>query len=158
MSDFRIVREFLDSPVVLAVDGIAGRARVPGADLRHQPGAGLGGGGGRDRSRRSSAWLNERATQPPLIAANRSAFGAQQYADGTLRNAQVIEAMGMQRDIHRRWIEKQREFLGLQALASRSRRRLPGHDQVPADHHGLAAARPGRLAAAAQPAERRQRR
>jgi len=63
-------------------------------------------------------WMNERATQPPLVAANRSAFGAQQYADGTLRNAQVIEAMGMQRDIHKRWAEKQREFLGLQAVAS----------------------------------------
>ncbi len=52
------------------------------------------------------------------MAANRSAFGAQQYADGTLRNAQVIESMGMQRDIHRRWMDKQREFLELQALAS----------------------------------------
>lgn len=43
---------------------------------------------------------------------------AQQYADGSLRNAEVIESMGMLRDIHRRWMEKQREFLGLQALAS----------------------------------------
>jgi ATP-binding cassette subfamily C exporter for protease/lipase len=64
------------------------------------------------------AWLNERSTQPPLSAANRSAMGAQQYADGSLRNAQVIEAMGMLGDIHKRWIAKQREFLGLQALAS----------------------------------------
>src|ERR1035437_4078598 len=63
-------------------------------------------------------WLNERSTQPPLLAANRSAFAAQQYADGTLRNAQVIESMGMLRDIHLRWIRKQREFLGLQAVAS----------------------------------------
>jgi len=63
-------------------------------------------------------WLNERSTQPPLLAANRSAAAAQQYADGTLRNAQVIESMGMLRDIHHRWIDKQREFLGLQATAS----------------------------------------
>ncbi|OYT91767.1 MAG: type I secretion system permease/ATPase [Burkholderiales bacterium PBB3] len=63
-------------------------------------------------------WLNERSTQPPLTQANRSAIEAQQYADGTLRNAQVIESMGMVRDIHRRWMRKQREFLGLQALAS----------------------------------------
>ena len=63
-------------------------------------------------------WLNERSTQPPLVAANRSAIGAQQYADGSLRNAQVIESMGMLRDIHRRWMDKQREFLGLQAIAS----------------------------------------
>lgn len=64
------------------------------------------------------AWLNERSTQPPLSAANRSAILAQQYADGSLRNAQVIEAMGMLGNIHRRWIDKQREFLGLQAVAS----------------------------------------
>ena len=64
------------------------------------------------------AWLNERSTQPPLSAANRTAMVAQQYADSSLRNAQVIEAMGMLGDIHKRWIDKQREFLGLQAVAS----------------------------------------
>jgi ATP-binding cassette, subfamily C, bacterial exporter for protease/lipase len=64
------------------------------------------------------AWLNERSTKPPLSAASRSAIAAQQYADTSLRNAQVIEAMGMLGDIHRRWIQKQREFLGLQATAS----------------------------------------
>jgi ATP-binding cassette subfamily C exporter for protease/lipase len=63
-------------------------------------------------------WLNERATQPPLIAANQAAINAQVYADGTLRNAQVIESMGMQRDIHRRWMDRQREMLTLQAVAS----------------------------------------
>lgn len=66
------------------------------------------------------AWLNERATKPPLMEANRSAISAQQYADGSLRNAQVIESMGMLRDIHARWMDKQREFLGLQAKASES--------------------------------------
>jgi ATP-binding cassette subfamily C exporter for protease/lipase len=64
------------------------------------------------------AWLTERSTQPPLAAANRTAVAAQQYADGSLRNAEVIEAMGMIRDIHARWIKRQREFLGLQAEAS----------------------------------------
>ena len=64
------------------------------------------------------AWLNERATKPPLMQANRMAIEAQQYADGSLRNAQVIESMGMLRDIHARWMLKQREFLRLQAHAS----------------------------------------
>jgi ATP-binding cassette subfamily C exporter for protease/lipase len=66
------------------------------------------------------AWLNERSTKPPLMEANRSAIASQQYADGSLRNAQVIESMGMLRDIHARWMDKQREFLGLQAKASES--------------------------------------
>lgn len=64
------------------------------------------------------ALLNERSTQPRLVEANRVNFAAQKYADGTLRNAQVIEAMGMQRDIYSRWIQRQREFLQLQADAS----------------------------------------
>jgi len=52
------------------------------------------------------------------MEANRCAIAAQRYADDTLRNAEVIEAMGMLKNTHRRWVAKQREFLGLQALAS----------------------------------------
>ena len=52
------------------------------------------------------------------MQANRAAIEAQQYADNTLRNAEVIESMGMLRDTHRRWLGKQRDFLDLQALAS----------------------------------------
>lgn len=64
------------------------------------------------------AWLNERATHGMMKEANNTAAGAQRYVDGTLRNAEVIESMGMLRDVHRRWIVKQREFLGYQAVAS----------------------------------------
>jgi ATP-binding cassette, subfamily C, bacterial exporter for protease/lipase len=115
--DLRNVRDFIQSPVVLAtmelpiafvymillfaISPILGWIAIAGAIVQ----VGI-------------AWANERATQPPLVAANRTAFAAQQYADGTLRNAQVIEAMGMQRDIHRRWADRQRMFLGLQAVAS----------------------------------------
>lgn len=117
MNDFRSVRDFLYAPVLLAlmeapvslvflvlifaINPLLGWSAVVAALLQ----TGVG-------------WLNERSTQPPLLAANRSAAAAQQYADGTLRNAQVIESMGMLRDIHSRWISKQREFLGLQAQAS----------------------------------------
>ena len=117
MGDFRVVREFFSSPVVSAVmeapaalvflviiffvNPALGWVSVVGAVIQ----VGVG-------------WANERSTQPPLLAANRASFAAQQYADSTLRNAQVIESMGMLKDIHRRWMEKQREFLGLQALAS----------------------------------------
>lgn len=65
-------------------------------------------------------WLNERSTKPRLMEANRVAIAAQQYAEGSLRNAQVIESMGMLRDIHARWLKRQREFLNLQAGASES--------------------------------------
>ncbi len=119
MNDLRTVRDFLFSPVLLAmmeapvslvflllvfaISPVLGWSTVVAAMLQ----TGVG-------------WLNERGTQPPLSAANRSAIAAQQYADGSLRNAQVIEAMGMLRNVHRRWIARQREFLGLQAKASDS--------------------------------------
>ena len=63
-------------------------------------------------------YFTERNTQPPLSAATRSSIEAQNYASGSLRNAQVIEAMGMQRNIHSRWMHKQREFILAQAVAS----------------------------------------
>lgn len=64
------------------------------------------------------AWFNQSATQPPLSAANRSAIAAQQAVDGMLRNAEVVEAMGMMRALHQRWWKLQQEFLRLQAVAS----------------------------------------
>jgi len=117
LADLRTLREFLPEPLlhalmeapvslvflilIFAISPVLGWAAVVGALVQLL-----------------IAWLNERATQAPLTQANRSAMGAQQYADSSLRNAQVIEAMGMLRDIHRRWIARQREFLGLQASAS----------------------------------------
>jgi ATP-binding cassette subfamily C exporter for protease/lipase len=64
------------------------------------------------------AVLNERRSKPPLTQANQVAIGAQQYADNTLRNAEVIESMGMLRSTLKRWLDKQREMLHLQAEAS----------------------------------------
>lgn len=117
MNDFRTVREFLNTPVLIAcmeapvslvflvlifaMSPVLGWSAVVAATIQT-----------------FIAWLNQRSTQAPLLAANRSAVAAQQYADDSLRNAQVIESMGMLRNIHGRWMEKQREFLTLQAQAS----------------------------------------
>jgi ATP-binding cassette subfamily C exporter for protease/lipase len=60
----------------------------------------------------------EQSTMPVLTKANRAAIDAQNYASGTLRNAQVIEAMGMMGNVHAKWMDKQRNFLLLQAQAS----------------------------------------
>jgi ATP-binding cassette, subfamily C, bacterial exporter for protease/lipase len=62
--------------------------------------------------------FNERRIREPLMAANRSASSAQSYADGVIRNAQVIESMGMLGHIHKRWMGRQQEFLVHQAVAS----------------------------------------
>jgi ATP-binding cassette subfamily C exporter for protease/lipase len=117
LNDFRTIREFLYSPPLLAlmeapvslvflalmfaISPVLGWSAVVGSMAQVLVG-----------------WLNERNTQPPLVAANRCSIAAQHYAQGSLRNAQVIESMGMLRHVRRRWMGKQREFLELQALAS----------------------------------------
>lgn len=117
MNDFRTLRDFIHHPVIGAlmespvslvfmlilflIHPLLGWAAIAGAVVQV-----------------ALAWLNERSTNPPLTEANRSAIAAQQYADGSLRNAEVIEAMGMLHHIHRRWMAKQHEFLSLQAQAS----------------------------------------
>ena len=117
MNDLRTLREFLGSPVLMAVME-APTALVfllivfminPSLGWMALAGAVIV---------TALAWLNERSTLGPLKEANKKAVNAQQYVDGTLRNAEVIESMGMLKDIHRRWLVKQREFLNLQALAS----------------------------------------
>lgn len=117
INDLKTLRDFISSPAVLAVmdvplsmlyivvifmiSPVMGYVSVVGALLQ----VGL-------------AYLTERNTQPPLTSANRAAIAAQNYANATLRNAQVIEAMGMLKHIHGRWMKKQKEFLAQQAIAS----------------------------------------
>ena len=119
LSDFRRICEFLYSPALLAImeapialvmmvllfliNPLLGWSAVAFGLLQ----AGI-------------TWLNERRTKPPLMEANREAIAAQRYADDTLSNAEVLEAMGMLKNAHRRWIAKQRRFLKLQAVASDS--------------------------------------
>ncbi len=119
MNDFRQVRDFLYSPVLLAlmeapvsllmmvllflISPVLGWTALVFGLVTTVVG-----------------WFNERSTKPPLMQANRAAIEAQQYADNALRNAEVVESMGMLRNTHKRWLERQREFLGLQAQASAS--------------------------------------
>lgn len=117
LNDLRTLREFLYSPPLLAlmeapvslvflalmfaISPVLGWSAVVGSLLQVFVG-----------------WINDRNTRPPLVAANRCAIEAQQYADAALRNSQVIESMGMLRDVHRRWIARRRDFLQREALAS----------------------------------------
>jgi ATP-binding cassette, subfamily C, bacterial exporter for protease/lipase len=63
-------------------------------------------------------WLTEKRTMPLLNRATAASIQAQQYASGVLRNAQVIESMGMLGRIGARWQSKQRAFLVSQGEAS----------------------------------------
>jgi ATP-binding cassette subfamily C exporter for protease/lipase len=64
------------------------------------------------------ALLNEVYTRPPLDEASTQSMAASGYANNNLRNAEVIEAMGMLHRIYARWLERQKKFLALQSLAS----------------------------------------
>lgn len=117
LNDLKLVREFLFNPALLAVmeapvalvalalifaiNPLLGWAAVIGAIAQM-----------------GVAYMNERATRKPLNEANRSAMGAMQFAEASLRNAHVMESMGMLDAVHARWQKRQREFLSHQAQAS----------------------------------------
>ena len=62
--------------------------------------------------------LNELASRKPLAEANKFYSSASTYAGANLRNAEVIEAMGMLGQVQGFWYRKHEAFLKLQALAS----------------------------------------
>jgi len=66
----------------------------------------------------SLAWATELATRKPLAEATQVAASANNYATNNLRNAEVIEAMGMLDNLRHRWMKKQMRFLALQNEAS----------------------------------------
>lgn len=66
----------------------------------------------------SLAWITELSTRKPLAEATQVAMGANNYATNNLRNAEVIEAMGMLDNLRQRWLQKQMRFLVLQNEAS----------------------------------------
>jgi ATP-binding cassette subfamily C exporter for protease/lipase len=64
------------------------------------------------------AWYNEQATAELHLASGRRSAAAGQRADATLRNAEVIEALGMLRPMRERWLDEQRAFLAVHSEAN----------------------------------------
>jgi len=64
------------------------------------------------------AWLNEIVSRKPLAEANTTAIRSSNVATNNLRNAEVIEAMGMLPNMRKRWYAEHVKFLRLQAEAS----------------------------------------
>jgi ATP-binding cassette subfamily C exporter for protease/lipase len=64
------------------------------------------------------AFWNESATKAPLIEASTMAVSASNLATNNLRNAEVIEAMGMLPNFTKRWFSLHARFLNLQIMAS----------------------------------------
>lgn len=66
------------------------------------------------------AWLLQRTSGGPLREAQKRSQEAQTYAEASLRNAQVMESMGMMPAVMAQWQSRQRSFLTFQAKASES--------------------------------------
>ncbi len=64
------------------------------------------------------AYINEKISHKPLAEANSMAVASTNVASNNLRNAEVIEAMGMLPNIQSRWYKLHSRFLNLQAEAS----------------------------------------
>ena len=64
------------------------------------------------------AYINERVTRKPLEEANTMSLRAGNLATNNLRNAEVIESMGMLPNLMNRWYKLHGQFLILQADAS----------------------------------------
>jgi ATP-binding cassette subfamily C exporter for protease/lipase len=117
LNDLKLVREFLANPALLAVmeapvallalalifavNPILGWSALAGALVQV-----------------AITWMNERASRKPLMEANLAAMNAEQFADASLRNAHVMESMGMLDAVYGQWQKRQKNFLALQAQAS----------------------------------------
>jgi len=64
------------------------------------------------------AFVNERVTKAPLSEANKLAVASSTMTTNSLRNAEVIESMGMLPNLIQRWFSTHGRFLQLQAEAS----------------------------------------
>ncbi len=64
------------------------------------------------------ALLNEILTRKPLQQANAEAMAAYGFAEASLRNVEVLEAMGMLGNIRKRWLAKHRDSTSYQSRAS----------------------------------------
>jgi len=64
------------------------------------------------------AFINEKVTNKILSDANALARSGRSLVDANLRNAEVIEAMGMLTSIRQRWLEGTHKILALQSKAS----------------------------------------
>jgi ATP-binding cassette subfamily C exporter for protease/lipase len=118
-NDFKTVRDFFNNPalgamfelpialvslvLIFAISPVLGWAALVGA-----------------AAQTLVTWLIQRTSREPLQEAQRRSQEAQTYAEASLRNAQVMESMGMLDAVMGQWQKKQRAFLAFQAKASES--------------------------------------
>jgi len=63
-------------------------------------------------------WLNEKMTKEGLESSNESYRKAVNFFGNNIRNVEVVEAMGMRKNLHRLWMEKYNHYLLTNTKAS----------------------------------------
>lgn len=64
------------------------------------------------------SYTAERRTQTPFEESQKAAAQSHQFAGSVFRSAAIVRALGMEHAVHRKWLDKQNEFLEHQATAS----------------------------------------
>jgi ATP-binding cassette subfamily C exporter for protease/lipase len=115
--DFTTVREFISSPVMAGILDIPMALLLIGVIFWIDTLLGCFGlvsaaiqGG--------ISYFNKKSTAAPLVKANRLSNQAQVFIDASLKNGEVVQAMGMAGGLRQRWLKLQKELLLHQARAS----------------------------------------
>jgi ATP-binding cassette, subfamily C, bacterial exporter for protease/lipase len=116
-NDFRSVREFFYNPALSAVFELPVALLSLVLIFAINPWMGLAAVFGA-AAQTTVAWLLQSASREPLQEAQRRSQLAQTYAEASLRNAQVMESMGMVASVRGHWQKRQDAFLAFQAKAS----------------------------------------
>jgi ATP-binding cassette subfamily C exporter for protease/lipase len=72
------------------------------------------------------AWYNQSATGELLTLSGQHGAAASQQAAATVRNAEVIDALGMLGAMRRRWLVRQNEYLGVMGEANERAAKIGG--------------------------------
>ena len=119
LSDLRVVRDFMGSPMVMAfLDAPVSLIFLFLVLLIHPSMALFALVGAVCQF--VLAVRAHRVTEPQVVQSSRAGMEAQAYVSGALQNAEVVEAMGMFRAIHDKWMAKQKNFLLLNAASAES--------------------------------------
>ena len=117
LNDLRMLRDFFSSPVLQSIMDLPSGLLFLVVIYMINPAMGNSALTGM-LFQFALTFFNQGRTMRPMQEAQRAAAEAQNYANVTLRNAQVIESMGMLPKIHEKWMGLQRRFLLQQAIAS----------------------------------------
>jgi len=117
MHDFIIVREFINSQVMAGILDIPMAILLVGVIFWIDPVLGCFG-------LLSAAiqgvitYFNKKSSASPLAKANMLSTQAQNFIDTSLKNGEVVQAMGMAGGLRQRWLKLQKELLLQQSQAS----------------------------------------